>query len=162
MYTCSFISVCVLCVCVCVLCVCVCCVCVCGVCACVCMSVCVCVYMPFCTCIPHPHCPPPPLFPPPKEQKPNHLVQGACITVEEQLHAPVDQLHRLLLLHLLVLLHRLSQDWLRKKQCVTYRNSLNIRWPEVVSNQQLWDKTKQTLIETEIRKRKWGWIGHTL
>ena len=42
------------------------------------------------------------------------------------------------------------------------RNILNIRWPEVVSNEQLWDKTKQTPIETEIRKRKWGWIGHTL
>ena len=42
------------------------------------------------------------------------------------------------------------------------RNILNIRWPEVVSNEQLWDKTKQTPAETEIRKRKWGWIGHTL
>ena len=42
------------------------------------------------------------------------------------------------------------------------RNILNIRWPEVVSNEQLLDKTKQTPIETEIRKRKWGWIGHTL
>ena len=42
------------------------------------------------------------------------------------------------------------------------RNILNIRWPEVVSNEQLWDKTKQTPIETEIRKRKWGWIGHML
>ena len=42
------------------------------------------------------------------------------------------------------------------------RTILNIRWPEVVSNEQLWDKTTQTPIETEIRKRKWGWIGHTL
>ena len=42
------------------------------------------------------------------------------------------------------------------------RNILNIRWPEVVSNEQLWDKTKQAPIETEIRKRKWGWIGQTL
>ena len=42
------------------------------------------------------------------------------------------------------------------------RNSLNVRWPEVVSNEQLWDKTKQTPIETEMRKRNWGWIGHTL
>ena len=42
------------------------------------------------------------------------------------------------------------------------RNILNIRWPKVVSNGQLWDKTKQAPIETEIRKRKWGWIGHTL
>ena len=28
--------------------------------------------------------------------------------------------------------------------------------------EQLWDKAKQTPIETEIRNRKWGWIGHTL
>ena len=43
-----------------------------------------------------------------------------------------------------------------------FRNIPYIRWPGVVSNEQLWDKTKQTPIETEIRKRKWGWIGHTL
>ena len=42
------------------------------------------------------------------------------------------------------------------------RNIFNITWPEVASNEQLWDKTKQTPTETEIRKRKWGWIGHTL
>ena len=42
------------------------------------------------------------------------------------------------------------------------RNILNIRWPEVVSNEQLWDRTKQVPIESEIKKRKWGWIGHTL
>ena len=36
------------------------------------------------------------------------------------------------------------------------RDILNIRWPEVVSNEQPWDKTKQTPIETEIRKRKVG------
>ena len=42
------------------------------------------------------------------------------------------------------------------------RNIHNIRWPEVVSNEQLWDKTKQTPIETEIRKNKWDWIDHNL
>lgn len=42
------------------------------------------------------------------------------------------------------------------------RNILNIRWPEVISNKDLWDRTKQTPIDQEIRKRKWGWIGHTL
>ena len=42
------------------------------------------------------------------------------------------------------------------------RNTLNIRWPGVVSNKQLWDKMKQTPTETEIRKLKRGWIGHTL
>ena len=42
------------------------------------------------------------------------------------------------------------------------RNILNIRWLEVVSNEELWNKAKQTHIKMEIKKRKWGWIGHTL
>ena len=42
------------------------------------------------------------------------------------------------------------------------RNILNIRWPETISNEQLWDSTNQTPVEIEIRKRKWSWIGHTL
>ena len=41
------------------------------------------------------------------------------------------------------------------------RNILNIRWPEVVSNEELWNKAKQTPMEMETKKRKWGWIGHT-
>ena len=42
------------------------------------------------------------------------------------------------------------------------RNILNIRWPVVISNEQLWERTKQSPIGTEVQKRKWGWIGHTL
>ncbi|RUS68798.1 hypothetical protein EGW08_023439 [Elysia chlorotica] len=42
------------------------------------------------------------------------------------------------------------------------RNILGIHWPEVISNEELWEKTRQTPVETEIMKRKWGWIGHTL
>ncbi|RUS81469.1 hypothetical protein EGW08_010767 [Elysia chlorotica] len=42
------------------------------------------------------------------------------------------------------------------------RNILNIRWPEVISNQDLWERTRQAPIEQEIKKRNWGWIGHTL
>ena len=42
------------------------------------------------------------------------------------------------------------------------RNILNIRWPEVVSNEQLWNRTRQAPLDTDIKKRKWGWIGHTL
>lgn len=42
------------------------------------------------------------------------------------------------------------------------RNILNIRWPEVVPNNQLWDKTGQAPIEKGIEKRKWAWIRHTL
>lgn len=42
------------------------------------------------------------------------------------------------------------------------RNILNIRWPEVISNKDLWNKTNQMPIGEDIKKRKWGWIGHTL
>jgi len=42
------------------------------------------------------------------------------------------------------------------------RNILKIRWPEKISNEQLWYKTKQIPMETEIKTRKWSWIGHTL
>ena len=42
------------------------------------------------------------------------------------------------------------------------RRIMNIRWPETITNEELWKRTKQTSIEGEIRKRKWGWIGHTL
>ncbi|RUS73157.1 hypothetical protein EGW08_019079 [Elysia chlorotica] len=31
-------------------------------------------------------------------------------------------------------------------------NIVNLRWPEVVSNKELWGRTKKTLIETEIKK----------
>ena len=52
----------------------------------------------------------------------------------------------------------------RFKVCrlVVCRIILNIRWPEVVSNEELWNKAKQTLIDMEIKKRKLGWIGQTL
>ena len=42
------------------------------------------------------------------------------------------------------------------------RNIINIRWPDVISNADRWDKTGQSPIEVKIKKRKWGWIGHTL
>nr|KAG5689217.1 hypothetical protein BaRGS_014873 [Batillaria attramentaria] len=45
------------------------------------------------------------------------------------------------------------------------RNILNIRYPLVITNQDLWEgttPTRQVPIEQEIKKRKWGWIGHTL
>ena len=34
------------------------------------------------------------------------------------------------------------------------RNIINIRWPDVISNNDLWDKTGQSPIEVEIRKRE--------
>ncbi|RUS89829.1 hypothetical protein EGW08_002441 [Elysia chlorotica] len=42
------------------------------------------------------------------------------------------------------------------------RNILGVHWPEVISNEELWERTRQTPVETEIMKRKWGWVGHTL
>ena len=45
-------------------------------------------------------------------------------------------------------------------QCLC--NVLNIRWPEIISNEELWARTKQAPVEEDIKKRKWRWIGHTL
>ena len=42
------------------------------------------------------------------------------------------------------------------------RNVLQIRWPKMISNKELWERTGQEQIITEIKRRKWGWIGHTL
>ena len=42
------------------------------------------------------------------------------------------------------------------------RRILNIRWTDIISNVQLWQKTGQLSADEEIRKRRWGWIGHIL
>ena len=42
------------------------------------------------------------------------------------------------------------------------RNILRIWWPRKISNKELWRQTGQRPIEQEIRRRAWGWIGHTL
>jgi len=34
------------------------------------------------------------------------------------------------------------------------------RWPEVIPNGQLWDKTWQDPTKLRIRQREWRWIGH--
>jgi hypothetical protein len=38
---------------------------------------------------------------------------------------------------------------------------VKIWWPRVISNEKLWEMTGQININKEIRKRKFGWIGHT-
>ena len=43
-----------------------------------------------------------------------------------------------------------------------WRRILNIRWPEVISNEELWGRTNQSHIEESIKRRKWKWIGYTL
>ena len=42
------------------------------------------------------------------------------------------------------------------------RKIMNIRWPEKISNINLWQRTNQNPIDTDIMQRKWRWLGHTL
>jgi hypothetical protein len=42
------------------------------------------------------------------------------------------------------------------------RHILSIRWPDKISNVELWKRTSQSPVSEAIKKRKWGWIGHTL
>ena len=42
------------------------------------------------------------------------------------------------------------------------RQILQIRWPDKISNIELWERTNQLPIIDTIRKRKWKWIGHIL
>ncbi|PVD19664.1 hypothetical protein C0Q70_20154 [Pomacea canaliculata] len=42
------------------------------------------------------------------------------------------------------------------------RHILRIRWPERISNSSLWERTNQNATSQDTKKRKWGWIGHTL
>jgi ribosomal 50S subunit-associated protein YjgA (DUF615 family) len=39
---------------------------------------------------------------------------------------------------------------------------MKIWWPRVISNEKLWEMIGQININKGIRKRKFGWIGHTL
>ena len=45
-------------------------------------------------------------------------------------------------------------------QCL--RKILGIQWMDKVSNKDLWKRTNQVQIDTDILKRRWGWLGHTL
>ncbi|XP_071088777.1 uncharacterized protein [Haliotis cracherodii] len=42
------------------------------------------------------------------------------------------------------------------------RRILQIHWPNTISNSDLSQRTNQLPTEDEIRRRRWGWIGHTL
>jgi hypothetical protein len=42
------------------------------------------------------------------------------------------------------------------------RKILRIFWLDQITNNELWKSTKQPRIDMQIRKRKWGWLGHTL
>jgi hypothetical protein len=39
---------------------------------------------------------------------------------------------------------------------------INMRWPETISNEDLWKITTQKPIAVQMKGRKWHWIGHTL
>jgi len=45
---------------------------------------------------------------------------------------------------------------------VHLRKILRIFWLDQITNNELWKRTKQPRIDLQIRKRKWGWLGHTL
>ncbi|KAJ4448241.1 hypothetical protein ANN_10255 [Periplaneta americana] len=45
-------------------------------------------------------------------------------------------------------------------QCL--RKILNIYWPMIISNENLWRLTEEEPIEIQIKRRKLRWIGHTL
>jgi hypothetical protein len=47
-------------------------------------------------------------------------------------------------------------------RCLRYTSILRIWWPNISSNKDLWKVTGQEVINLEIRKRKFRWIGHTL
>jgi hypothetical protein len=42
------------------------------------------------------------------------------------------------------------------------RKIMNIRWFDKVRNEDLWQRANQDPINTQIKKGKWAWIGHTL
>jgi len=42
------------------------------------------------------------------------------------------------------------------------RRILNIHWPEVISNDELWRRTEEIEMSMQIKRRKWKWIGHRL
>ncbi|KAL0165193.1 hypothetical protein M9458_040946 [Cirrhinus mrigala] len=42
------------------------------------------------------------------------------------------------------------------------RRIFKIRWPDKISNKELWQRAGQESITSQILRRKWGWIGHTL
>ena len=39
---------------------------------------------------------------------------------------------------------------------------LQNHWPDKIQKMDLWQRTSQLPLEEEIRKQRWGWIGHTL
>ena len=49
---------------------------------------------------------------------------------------------------------------IRVNKCL--RKIVRIFWPDQIKNKELWKHTKQSKIDLQIRKCKWGWLGHKL
>ena len=39
---------------------------------------------------------------------------------------------------------------------------MNIKWTDMITNEELWRITHQKSIENQMKRRKWNWIGHKL
>ena len=64
-----------------------------------------------------------------------------------------------------------SETWTHTKGLVSklqvfvntcLRQILRIRWPDTISNEDLWRRTQHIPIPETIKERKWRWVGHTL
>jgi hypothetical protein len=42
------------------------------------------------------------------------------------------------------------------------RKILGLRWPETITNEELWKRTGHKPLDRQIKNRKWSRIGHTL
>jgi len=42
------------------------------------------------------------------------------------------------------------------------RKILRIFWQDQITNNEMWKRTKQPRIDPQFRRRKWGWLGHSL
>ena len=57
------------------------------------------------------------------------------------------------------------ETWRLTKKIITQLQTFTNRrvwWPKKISNEELWQRTKQERTVVTIRRRKWRWIGHTL
>ena len=59
---------------------------------------------------------------------------------------------------------RKTKTMLRKIQIYQHMSECiyNIRWPEMIQNEDLWERARQEPVAKQILKRKWGWILHNL
>jgi hypothetical protein len=57
----------------------------------------------------------------------------------------------------------LKQPWKRSRhlQHLSLAHP-QIRWPERITNEELWRRAKQEPVNMQIRQKKWGWTRHTL